>query len=267
MPRSSSSNGPNTTPILGRQQILDSVDASLKRLGTDYVDLLQLHWTDRYTGGLFGAEDFRPSKYQQAPVPVEFAETLGALQELVDAGKVRHVGVSNETPYGVCSFVHLAQQFPDLYPKICSIQNSYSLVCRKDYEAGLAEVCYHHQVGLLAYSPLAGGSLTGKYRHPDRVPENARLKLFKGYMTRYLGSLNEEAVNAYCDLAASHDLSPAQLALSWVYHSELVASTLIGATTLEQLDENLQAYDIHLEDGMHDEISSIYKQYTDPTKR
>ena len=256
-----------TTCNLSREQILDSVDASLERLGTDYIDLLQLHWPDRYTGGLFGATDFLPSEYEkQAHAPVEFAETLGALQQVVAAGKVRDVGVSNETPYGVCSLVALAQQFPELYPKIVSIQNSYSLVVRKDYEAGLAEACYHHNVGLLAYSPLAAGSLTGKYRDPSKVPETARLKLFPGFMERYLGSLNEEAVNAYCDLAASHGMSPAQLALSWCYHNELVASTIIGATSLEQLDENIRAYDIHLKDSVHDQISDIYKRYTDPTK-
>lgn len=254
--------------MLTKQQILESVDASLQRLETDYIDLLQLHWPDRYTGGLFGAEDFRPSAYektyQDSPDPVPFEEQLAALQELVKSGKVRYVGVSNETPYGVMSMVHLARTFPDLYPKIVSIQNNYSLVCRKDFEAGLAEVCYHTNVALLPYSPLAGGSLSGKYR--SGVPEGARLTLFPGFMERYLGSTNEAAVNAYCDIATKAGLTPTELALSWCYHNELVASTIIGATSQEQLDENLKAYDIHLSEELYDQIGSTYKRYTDPTK-
>ena len=217
-----------TKAALTREQILDSVDASLERLGTDYIDLLQLHWPDRYTGALFGMGDFLPSEYEAAPTPTEFEEQLAALQELVVAGKVRYVGVSNETPYGVCAMVHLAKQFPKLYPKIISIQNSYSLCVRKDFEAGLSEACYHHNVGLLAYSPLAGGSLTGKYQNVDAPPEGSRFTLFPGFMDRYSNSLNAEAVSAYCDLARKHGLSPAELALSWCYHRELVASTIIG---------------------------------------
>jgi aryl-alcohol dehydrogenase-like predicted oxidoreductase len=257
---------PDITPDLSRRQILDSVDASLERLETDYIDLLQLHWPDRYIGGFFGSPDFSPSSYEKAPTPIEFEETLQALQELIQAGKVRYVGVSNDTPYGVCTMAQLASQFPDLYPKIVSIQNSYSLVMRKDFEAGLAEACYHHNVGLLPYSPLAGGSLSGKYRDPENIPENARLKQFPGFMDRYLDSLNEQAVNKYCDLAAAHDLTPTELALSWCYHNEKVASTIIGATSMKQLDENIKAYDIRLSDEVHEEISKIYKEFTDPTK-
>lgn len=248
------------------EQILDSVDASLERLETDYIDLLQIHWPDRYTGGLFGSPDFLPSAYEKAPEPNSFKDQLAALQKVVQSGKVRYVGVSNETPYGVCSFAMLAKQYPDLYPKIISIQNSYSLVVRKDFEAGLAEACYHHNVGLLAYSPLAGGSLSGKYRDANKIPKGSRLTLFPGFMDRYLGSQNEAAVNAYCDLAVKHNLSPTQLALSWCYHNELVASSIIGATNMQQLEENLKAYDIRLDDEVQDEITAIYKKYTDPTK-
>jgi aryl-alcohol dehydrogenase-like predicted oxidoreductase len=257
---------PGTTPELSRKQILDSVDASLERLETEYIDLLQLHWPDRYIGGFFGSPDFSPSSYEKAPTPIEIEETLSALQEVVKAGKVRYVGVSNETPYGVCTMAQMANQFPDLFPKIVSIQNSYSLVVRKDFEAGLAEACYHHNVGLLPYSPLAGGSLTGKYRDRDNIPEKARLKQFPGFMDRYLDSLNEKAVNKYGDIAAKHGMTPTQLALSWCYHNEKVASTIIGATTMEQVDENIKAYDIRLTDQIHNEIGQIYKEFTDPTK-
>lgn len=267
---------------LTRQQILDSVDESLKRLGTDYIDLLQIHWPGRYAGGLFGAGDFKPSEYEKEfkkQAPVALKEQLAAIQELIDAGKVRYFGVSNETPYGICAMAALSDHFPELYPKCVSIQNSYSLVVRKDYEAGNAEACYHHNVSLLPYSPLASGTLSGKYRKEEisngengDKDKQPRLTRFPGYMARYLGSENEGAVNAYCELAEKHDITPSQLALSWCYQNELVASTIIGATTMEQLEENLKAYDLRLDEievensTMDEEISKIYRRYTDPTK-
>jgi len=252
---------PDTPACLEKKQILRSVDESLKRLETDYVDIIQLHWPDRYVP-MFGMPDFDPAKYEEAPVPVGFEEQLEALQEVVRAGKVRYVGVSNETPYGVCSFVSLAKQFPELYPKIVSIQNGYSLVNRKDYECGLAEACYHHEVGFLAYSPLAGGSLTGKYK--NGVPEGARFSMFPGFMDRY--TKMAEPIDAYSEIAKRHGLTPAELALSWCYHNELVASTIIGATKPEQLEENLKAYDIRLTEEISDEIKKVYRKYMDPTK-
>lgn len=194
-----------------------------------------------------------------------FEEQLSALQELVEAGKVRYVGVSNETPYGVCSMAELAKHNPGLYPKIVSIQNSYSLVVRKDFEAGLAEACYHHNVGLMSYSPLASGVLTGKYAQ-NEIPKKARLNLFPGFMQRYRGSQNEAAVNEYCKIAKEAGISPAELALSWCYHREHVTSTIIGATTILQLKEDLGAYDIRLDDDVMEKISKVYKKYTDPTK-
>jgi len=259
---------PNTPSALTREQIIDSVDASLERLGVDYIDLLQIHWPDRYIGGLFGQADFLPSKYEESELePVPFKEQLAALQELVQQGKVRYIGLSNETPYGLCRYVELAKAFPDLYPKIVSIQNSYSLVVRKDYEAGLAEACYHYNVGLLPYSPLAGGALSGKYRDSEvQTSDKARFTKFPGFMDRYLNSLNEEAVNAYCDLAENNKMTPSTLALAWCYHRELVASTIIGATSMEQLEENCVAYDTKLSDEMLEEVEGIYKKYTDPTK-
>jgi aryl-alcohol dehydrogenase-like predicted oxidoreductase len=217
---------------------------------------------DRYTGGLFGQSDFSPSMLKEF---TSFEEQLSALQELVEAGKVRYVGVSNETPYGVCSMAELAKHNPGLYPKIVSIQNSYSLVVRKDFEAGLAEACYHHNVGLMSYSPLASGVLTGKYAQ-NEIPKKARLNLFPGFMQRYRGSQNEAAVSEYCKIAKEAGISPAELALSWCYHREHVTSTIIGATTILQLKEDLGAYDIRLDDDVMEKISNVYKKYTDPTK-
>ena len=252
---------PDTPACLAKEQILHSVDESLKRLETDYIDILQLHWPDRYVP-MFGMPDFDPAKYEEAPTPIGFEEQLEALQEVIKAGKVRYVGVSNETPYGVCSFVNLAKQFPDLYPKIVSIQNAYSLVNRKDYEGGLSEACYHHEVGLLAYSPLAGGSLTGKYK--NGIPEGARFSLFPGFMERY--TKMAAPIDAYSEIAAKHGMTAAQLSLSWCYHNELVASTIIGATKAEQLEENLKAHDIRLDEDIIKEIQGVYQKFTDPTK-
>lgn len=255
---------PDTSSRLTKEQILYSVDASLQRLGTNYIDLLQLHWPDRYTGGLFGAPDFTPTNVREESVA--FDETLEALQTLVTAGKVRYVGVSNETPYGVCTMVEMAKSQPTKYPRIVSIQNSYSLVVRKDYEAGLAETCYHHKVSLLPYSPLAGGSLTNKYANKDDIPVGSRYSAFPGYMARYYGSQNEAAVSEYASIAKKCNISPATMALSWCYHRQHVCSTIIGATCLSQLEENMLAYDIKLDDETMKEIDVVYKKYTDPTK-
>ncbi|KAL7561164.1 hypothetical protein ACA910_011985 [Epithemia clementina (nom. ined.)] len=258
---------PNTPAQVDRASIRASVDASLQRLGTDYIDLLQIHWPDRYTGGLFGQPDFQPEQYETSPSPNSFEEQLRGLQDVVTSGKVRYVGVSNETPYGIHSFVALATQYPDLYPKIVSTQNSYSLVVRKDFEAGLAETCYHHSVGLLAYSPLAGGTLSGKYRAEDKESlKGCRMTLFPGFMDRYLDSLNAEAVNTYSQVAEENGMTPTQLALSWCYHNPLVTSSIIGATKMSQLEENLKAHDIRLSDDVMKKIDQVYKKYTDPTK-
>ena len=248
---------------VNRKQILESVDASLERLGTDYIDLLQIHWPDRYTGGLFGQPDFSPSNLKESN---SLEEQLSTLNEVIQSGKVRYIGVSNETPFGVCTMIEMAKANPELYPRIASIQNSYSMVVRKDFEAGLAEACYHHNVGLLPYSPLAGGILTGKYADADNVPENARLNLFPGFMSRYRGSQTEAAAAAYAEVAKEADMSPSELALAWCYHREHVCSTIIGATSNSQLEENIGAYDVKLDDDILEKIGSVYKKYTDPTK-
>jgi len=241
--------------------IVEGVEASLKRLGTDYIDLLQIHWPDRYVP-LFGAGAYEASQEREA---VPFGEQLAAMKKLVDAGKVRHIGVSNETPYGVCQFAHEHEKDPSL-PNICSIQNSYSLIVRSDFENGLTEACSLTNVGLLAYSPLAGGILTGKYSG-GAAPEGARLNLFPGFMDRYAQSSAREAVGEYEKLAAAHGLSPAQLALKWCYTRPHVASTIIGATSLEQLRENVDAYFLEdLPDTAIDGIEAIYSRFRDPSK-
>ena len=229
------------------------------------VSCSKIHWPDRYTGGLFGGRDFSPAELKGKEA-VPFEEQLSALKEVIDAGKVRFVGVSNETPFGVCSMVEMSKRCPELYPRIVSIQNGYSLVDRKNLEAGLAEACYYHNVAILPYSPLASGVLTGKYAEGKEIAEKARLNLFPGFMARYRGSQNEAAVEAYGKIAKEAGLSPAQLALSWCYHREHVCSTIIGATTLAQLDENLKSYDVKLGDDVLEKIHKVYQKYTDPTK-
>lgn len=248
-------------PRVCEADIVESVEASLERLHTDYIDLLQIHWPDRYVP-LFGGDAYNPKLEREA---VPFLEQLEGLRTVVEAGKVRYVGVSNETPYGVCRFVDVADRFG--LPRISTIQNSYSLIVRSDYENGLAEVCSsaHCDVSLLAYSPLAGGILTGKYADGVANP-NARLTLFPGFMDRYLQSRAREAVDEYAAIARKFGLSPAQLALAWCYQNPLVTSTIIGATTIDQLKENVEAYHVELPEEAMADINDVYKRYRDPSK-
>ena len=244
-----------------RADVEEGVDASLARLGTDYIDLLQIHWPDRYVP-IFGADAYDATNEREY---VSFLEQLEAMRDMVDAGKVRHVGVSNETPFGVCQFVNEAEKRGDL-PRICSIQNSYSLLVRSDFENGLTETCSMTDVGLLAYSPLAGGILSGKYSG-DEPPPGARLNLFPGFMPRYKQSLAKEAVGEYERVAAAFGLTPTQLALKWCYTRPHVASTIIGATSLTQLRENVDAYFLDdLPDECEAAIKDIYQRYRDPSK-
>lgn len=248
---------------VSRKDILVSVDESLKRLETDYIDLLQIHWPDRNVP-LFGSKSYDLSLERES---ISFEEQLTCLDELVKQGKVRYIGLSNETPYGVMKFTQLAEKLN--LTKVISIQNSYSLVVRSDYESSLIEVCSprHENIGLLAYSPLAGGILTGKYASPE-VSKTARLNIFPGYMKRYKQSLNIKAVELYCEVAKKYGLTPTELALAWCYKQPFVASTIIGATNLVQLTENIEAYDkisLITEDVLND-INEVYKIYRDPSK-
>ena len=225
--------------------IVEGVEGSLRRLGTDYIDLLQIHWPEREA--------------------VPCVEQLHALKKLGDQGKVRHLGVSNETPYGVCRFIQEHERDASL-PRICSIQNSYSLLVRSDFESGLTETCAQTDVGLLAYSPLAGGILSGKYSG-SKAPAGARLNLFPGFMDRYSQSLAKEAVVEYERVAAAYDVTPAQLALKWCYSRPHVASTIIGATSMDQLRENIDAFFLDdLPEGCLDAVADVYSRYRDPSK-
>jgi len=249
---------------VSKSQIKLSVDASLKRLGTDYIDLIQIHWPDRYVP-MFGQDGY---KYElERNDAISFHEQLEAFDELIKEGKVRYLGVSNETPYGVMKFSELSRQYN--LPKIVSIQNSYSMLTRSEFESGgLCEICspLNENVGLLPYSPLAGGILTGKYIRSD-CP-GARLNLFEGYMARYKQSLAKDAVLKYCEIADKYNLTPTELALSWCYSRPHVTSTIIGATSTLQLKENIEAYSKidKINDSVLEEIQNVYKKYRDPSK-
>ena len=247
---------------VNRDNIFEAVDKSLQRLQTDYIDLLQVHWPDRYVP-LFGGAAYDVAMERDAE-PI--SEQLAALTDLVKSGKVRHIGVSNETSWGVSEWRRIAKQSG--MPLICSIQNSYSLIQRGAFETDLAETCSPRNayVGLLAYSPLAGGALTGKYRDGNgkSAGPKSRFNVFQGYMERYNKSLAREAVAQYCEIASKHGLTPTQMALAFVKSRWFVASTIIGATTMEQLKANIDAFEVELSPQCIAEINALYKRYRDP---
>ncbi|HTH96427.1 MAG TPA: NADP(H)-dependent aldo-keto reductase [Stellaceae bacterium] len=239
---------------LTRANIRQAIEDSLKRLQTDYVDLYQLHWPDRQVN-VFGVMNY---PYNERPsVPIE--ETLSALSELVQEGKLRHIGVSNETPWGVSQFLNLAET-KDL-PRIASIQNPYSLLNRL-FEVGLSEFAHREGVGLLAYSPLAMGALTGKYLNGAR-PEDARLTLFTRFL-RYSGEAAQRAIAAYVDLARQHGLDPVAMALGFVTSRPFVTSTIVGATSVAQLEADIAGCFTRLPDEVLAGIEAIHADTPNP---
>ncbi|EJF30845.1 NADP(H)-dependent aldo-keto reductase [Enterobacter sp. Ap-916] len=242
--------------ILDRKNIREALDASLKRLQTDYLDLYQVHWPQRQTN-MFGKLGYTWS--DTTSLPVTLLETLEALTECQRAGKIRYIGVSNETPWGVMRYLQLAEKH-DL-PRIVTIQNPYSLLNRS-FEVGLSEISQHEGVELLAYSCLAFGVLSGKYLNGAK-PAGARNTLFSRF-TRYSGEQSQKAVAAYVEIAKRHNLDPAQMALAFVRRQPFVASTLLGATTLEQLKTNLESLHLTLSEEVIEEIEAVHRLYTYP---
>ncbi|EIC84269.1 NADP(H)-dependent aldo-keto reductase [Serratia sp. M24T3] len=241
--------------VLDRKNIRAALDASLKRLNTDYLDLYQLHWPQRPTN-FFGKLGYTYSEDNSA---VTLLETLEALNEQVRAGKIRYIGVSNETPWGVMRYLQLAEKH-DL-PRIVSIQNPYSLLNRS-FEIGLAEISQHEGVELLAYSSLAFGTLSGKYLNGAK-PAGARNTLFSRF-TRYSSAQSEAAIAEYVGLAKKLNLDPSQMALAFVRQQPFVASTLLGATTLEQLKINIDSQDLTLDEEVINSLEAIHKRFTIP---
>ena len=241
---------------IDRQNVREALEASLKRLRTDYIDLYQIHWPDRYVP-LFGAPDYDPTQERDT---VAIAGQLEVFAELIKAGKIRYLGLSNETPWGVCEFSHVAQQLG--LPKVVSIQNAFNLTNRV-FHIHLAEACRFNNIGLLAYSPLAFGLLTGKYL--NGMPENSRLALFQGFGQRYEKLNLTEAVRAYGEIARQHGITPTQLALAFVRSRWFVTSTIIGATAMEQLQENLSSLTIELGEDILAQIDRVHARYPNPT--
>lgn len=235
-----------------------ALQGSLDRLQTDYLDLYQLHWPDRSTN-FFGLRDY---PWVEGEESVAIEETLAALAELVKEGLVRHIGVSNETPWGVAQFLKAAER--QGLPRIVSIQNPYSLLNRL-YEVGLAEFSHREGVGLLAYSPIAFGVLSGKYLDGAQ-PAGARLSEGSAYgrFARYTSEQAQQAVRAYVELARSRGLSPAQLALAFVASRPFVSSALSGATSLAQLQENLGSLALPLDAELLAALDAIHARLPNP---
>lgn len=242
-------------PRLDRKNITAALEGSLKRLNTDYLDLYQLHWPDRKTN-FFGSLG-----YQHDPddVSTDIEETLEVLDELVKAGKIRHFGLSNETPWGTHRFLHLAETRG--LARAVSIQNPYSLLNRS-FEVGLAEMAIREQIGLLAYSPLAFGMLSGKYENGAR-PADGRLTLFDRFQ-RYNNPQAVHATSQYVALAREHGLDPAQMALAYVTSRPFVTSNIIGATNLQQLETNLASIDLVLSEEVIAGIEAIHAAQPNP---
>ncbi|WP_018233055.1 NADP(H)-dependent aldo-keto reductase [Thioalkalivibrio thiocyanodenitrificans] len=241
-------------PRLDRTQMTDALDDSLRRLNTDYLDLYQVHWPARPTN-FFGNLGYT---HEEDPDATPIEETLEALDEFVRQGKVRHVGVSNETPWGVMEYLRLARERD--WPRMVSIQNPYNLLNRS-FEVGLAEMAIREHVGLMAYSPMGFGVLSGKYL--DSTPANARITLFPRF-ARYSNAHGVEATRAYVELARAHGLSPAQMALAFVNSRPFLTSTIIGATSMAQLEEDIESAELVLGDEVLEAIETIHTRHPNP---
>lgn len=238
-----------STTELSRAHILEAVDKSLNRLQTDYIDLYQLHWPDRPLQ-IFGGLDY----VHLSDEVNRIEDTIEVLAEIQKAGKIRHVGLSNETPWGIMKFLHYAERDPSL-PRIVSVQNAYNFLNRT-YEMGCSEIFHRENIGLLAYSPLAQGYLTGKYQN-GALPPNARKTLFNR-LQRYETPGTEDAINQYLALAEKYGLDPAQMAIQFVTQKAFVTSNIIGATSMAQLSLAIASWDIVLPDELLAEIDALH---------
>ena len=239
-----------------RKNIETAIDASLKRLQTDYLDLYQLHWPARKTN-FFGHLGYTHEP-DDHPTPID--ETLEVLNDIVKSGKVRHIGLSNETPWGVMEYLRVSEN--NNWPRVVSVQNPYSLLNRS-FEIGLAEVAIREQTGLLAYSPLGFGVLSGKYLD-NQHPEGARITNWPDY-DRYTNKQAVSATELYVNLAKQHDLDPAQMALAYINSRPFLTSNIIGATSMEQLKSNIASVDLKLSEDVLDNIEKIHVQHPNPS--
>lgn len=240
-----------------RETITEALHKSLARLQTDYIDLYQLHWPERKTN-YFGQLGY--THKPDDPWEDNFAEILEVLQEFIKEGKIRHVGISNETPWGMMHFLEMSASRG--LPRVASIQNPYSLVNRS-FEVGLAEMSIREKVGLLAYSPMAFGLLSGKYHKKTDQP-NDRMNVFSKILPRYSGDLTFDACGMYADIADRHGLSCAKMALAFVNDRPFTTSTVIGATSIAQLKENIESTDLNLSPEVVSEINAVHAKISNP---
>ena len=238
------------------KNIKKAIDDSLKRLKTDFIDLYQLHWPERNTNyfGRLGYEHTEEKKWN------DFKSILEILKKFINQGKIRYIGLSNETAWGLSKFLEISKIFE--LPKMMSVQNPYNLLNRT-YEIGLAEISIREKSGLLAYSPLAFGFLSGKYRN-NNLPEGSRMKLFEDFFPRYKSNSATKAIEDYYKIAKKYNLSLAQMSLAFINSRSFVTSNIIGATTMEQLKENVGSLNIKIDKEIIQEINSIHKNNPNP---
>lgn len=237
-----------------KQEIADAIHKSLERLQTDYIDLYQLHWPERQTNyfGKLGYTHDEDDSWKD-----NFAEVLEHLDGFVKEGKIRHIGVSNETPYGLMRYTEEARKGA---LKMITVQNPYNLLNRKD-EIGLAEILHRENIGHLPYSPLGFGMLTGKYL--EEIPKNSRVDLFPNY-NRYMNENSYQATRLYNEIAKKHNISLTQLSLAFVNQQPFVTSNIVGATTVDQLTENIGSIHLTLSDEIINEINEVHAKIPNP---
>ena len=246
------------TTGFSRESIIAAVDGSLERLKTDYLDLYQLHWPERSTN-YFGQRGYKHDITDHWEDNIH--QVLETVSDLIRKGKIRYVGISNETPWGTMRFLEESKVHTSL-PRMSTIQNPYSLLNRT-FETGLSEISIREHIGLLAYSPMAFGVLSGKYLG-GKLPEKSRIALFPT-LNRYSGEIVEKVTQKYYDLAQAHDLSLAEMSLAFVNTRPFVTSTIIGATTMEQLKENIGSIDVDLSAELLDGINAIHNDIPNPS--
>jgi len=240
----------------GTKNISEALEGSLKRLKTDYIDLYQLHWPERKTNffGKLGYEHDDSNEWTQ------FEDILSDLNKFIDQGKIRHIGLSNETPWGLSKFLELSKS--KNLPRMLSVQNPYNLLNRT-YEVGLSEMSVREKAGLLAYSPLACGYLSGKYRN-NQMPKGTRMERDGDFWTRYSKPNSNQAIDAYYEISKKHKLNFAQMSLKFIEIQPFVTSVIIGATTMEQLKTNIESVNINLSDDVIKEINEVQTIYPNP---
>ena len=241
----------------GEKNMTKALEGSLKRLKTDYIDLYQLHWPERNTN-FFGKLGYEHNNEDSEWT--KFEDILENLKKFIDQGKIRHVGLSNETPWGLSKFLEISKN--KNLPRMLSVQNPYNLLNRT-YEVGLAEMSVREQSGLLAYSPLACGYLSGKYRN-KQLPKGSRIALHKDFWTRYSKPNAEKAIETYYKIAKKFKLNLAQMSLKFLEIQPFVTSVIIGATTMEQLKTDIESVNINLTDEIINEINQVQKIYPNP---